>query len=90
MKIDSRFHVNRLGQVALTKQPHEKNVNEIFREVKARRQDLIRAHNITDLELRALITRIKSGIRNVTYLAVGEDWIRLHDIAAYIVREYTY
>jgi hypothetical protein len=85
-----KFNLNpRTGRVELNR-PEHKPVDEILREVKGHRRDLIRAHSITDEELRMLIIRIVSGTRNVQYLARGTDYARLKDLIAYIVREYSW
>lgn len=80
-----RFDLDpRTGIVGMHKEP-VKNADEIFREVKARRRDLIAAHTITDGEIKGIITKVKGGTRNTFYLAPDR---RLVDMAAYIVREY--
>lgn len=82
-----KYQMNARGQVSLH-EPEEKSADEILREVKRVRHDLISAHGITDDEHLELIKKIKGGTRNIRYLAVGEDYPRLKDVAAYIVREY--
>lgn len=89
IKFGTQWQLNpRTGQVERAR-TQAKSADQIFREVKARRHDLIRAHNITDDELKAIITKVMSGTRNVLYLAKGADMRRLRDISAYIVREYS-
>jgi hypothetical protein len=88
MRYDYR-ELMRTGRVVPMRQD-PKTADEIFRDVKLKRCHLISAHNITDGELRELIRKIKSGTRNTMYLARGADYARLHDMAAFIVREYSY
>lgn len=71
-------------------QREKKTPQQVFDEVKRKRHDLIRAHSIRDEELKELIKKVLSGTRNTAYLARGADYSRLRDIAAFIVREYSY
>jgi hypothetical protein len=76
------------GQYVMTER---KNANQIFNEVKRCRQDLIRAHSVTDEELMLMIKRVMSGTRNLSYMVTpAKNFPRLKDLAAYIVREYSY
>jgi hypothetical protein len=82
IEYDVRNNLYRMSEQPLT-------ANQIFKEVKLKRPDLIRIHAITDAELMDIITKVKSGWRNVLHLAPGENYARLRDISNYIVNNYT-